>query len=393
LDTVYLLLKAGKKVDWLIREEGAGSLAMAAPTFLGIWNIIDAISTRALASFSPSIMNTSGFLYKALHRTRAGRLATKGFWHVATWLSDRAAGYGANEKFDMLRPSPDGSWLFWARAGLGTASAPDFWKVLHNGDMTVHRTEIGSLSGANTVNLKNGTSIQSDLVIACTGFERAYRAFNRTLREELGITYAESDAEKWRKLDARGDAVVDELLPFLKENAPSVEPVVLPAGAGKKATTSSSTKNDDDAVPDGPSRHYRRLIPLNLAGRNDRSICFPGVVHTILTPTVWEVQALWCAAYMLGQIDPPESMDEMEMEVATFNAWARKRYLDVGRRHAYCIYDFLSYIDTLARDLGIKTNRKKNWFQEMFVRYKPSDYRGLVDEFLATQRTVWRHRY
>lgn len=43
------------------------------------------------------------------------------------------------------------------------------------------------------------------------------------------------------------------------------------------------------------------------------------------------------------------------------------------------------YIDTLARDLGIKTNRKSNPISEMFATYRPRDYRGLIDEFLKAE--------
>lgn len=266
--------------------------------------------------------------------------------------------------------------MFWARAGLGTASAPDFWKTLHNGDMTVYRSEIESLSNTDVVNLKNGVSVQSDMVIACTGFEKPYRPFNKQLREELGLSYSADEAIKWTKLDARGDLVVDEKLPFLKENAPPLQPLALPL----------------EGLFGGPNRHYRRLVPLKLAERNDRSICFPGVIHVIFTPTVSEMQALWTAAFMLGKLDLPPDMDSMEMEVATFNAWTRKRYLEQGRKHAYAIYDYLSYIDTLLRDMGIRTARKGNLFVELFVRYKPSDYRGVVDEFLAALAKGHRRR-
>lgn len=54
-----------------------------------------------------------------------------------------------------------------------------------------------------------------------------------------------------------------------------------------------------------------------------------------------------------------------------------------GRRHAYSIYDYLAYCDDLGRDLGIRTQRKKNMVLEMFQPYRPSDYRGLIEEYLA----------
>jgi dimethylaniline monooxygenase (N-oxide forming) len=111
-DTVYLLLKAGKKVDWIIREEGGGPIAMGPPTLLGIVNTVDGLSTRAMASFSPSIMNTSGLWYHAIHRTRLGRLVAKGFWRFANFLADYAAGYSVNENFVQIRPEPHGyGWV------------------------------------------------------------------------------------------------------------------------------------------------------------------------------------------------------------------------------------------------------------------------------------------
>lgn len=108
LDTVYLLLKAGKKVDWIIREEGGGPIAMGPPTLFGLWNTVDGLSTRAMASFSPSIMQTDGFWYRAIQRTWLGRAVAKGFWRFANFLADYSAGYSANENFKQLRPTPYG---------------------------------------------------------------------------------------------------------------------------------------------------------------------------------------------------------------------------------------------------------------------------------------------
>lgn len=217
--------------------------------------------------------------------------------------------------------------VFWARGGLGTASAPDFWKTLHAGDLTVYRTEIESLSHTDVVNLENGFSVQTDIVISCTGFEKPYRAFSQSLREELGLSYGTSDAVNWSKLDTAAEKEVVAALPFLREYEPRVSPAQKDQGSG--------------ALLHGPNRHYRRLVPLKLAAKDDRSICFPGLVHVIFTPTVCEFQALWIAAYMLGKFDLP-GIEEREMEVAKFNAWARMRYLEMGRKHSFCIYDYLS---------------------------------------------------
>ncbi|CAN9079331.1 unnamed protein product [Alternaria sp. RS040] len=338
-DTAYFLTKAGKEVDWIIREDGGGPIAMGPPTLLGIWNTVDGLSTRSMAMFSPSIMNTSGFWYKAIHRTPIGRMVAGAYWRTANFLADYAAGYDANDDFKALQPTPRGSG------------------------------EIECLSHINVVNLKNDTAVQTDLIIACTGFEKPYRPFSLELRKELGLTYDETEAIKWDKLHIKAEAKIDELLPMLRSNTPKVD----------------TANNSIHQVLRGPNRHYRRLIPLKQIAKGERSICFPGLVHVIFTPTVSEFQALWNAAYLLGMIDPPD-LGTVEDEIATFNAWTKKRHLEMGQKHAYCIFDYLSYIDTLAKDLGIEPRRKSNGFAEMFVRYKPRDYRGMLNEFQAAQR-------
>jgi hypothetical protein len=82
------------------------------------------------------------------------------------------------------------------------------------------------------------------------------------------------------------------------------------------------------------------LVVPSLVAAGARSIYFPGFIHSIYTPTVSEVQALWGVAFLLGLHDPP-SLREMEQEVAEWNVWTRKRYVGQGRKHAYAIFDFL----------------------------------------------------
>lgn len=58
------------------------------------------------------------------------------------------------------------------------------------------------------------------------------------------------------------------------------------------------------------------------------------------TPLVAEVQSLWAISYLLGEIELP-GVDEMATEVALWNAWTRKRYLNQGQKFPYSLYDFL----------------------------------------------------
>lgn len=105
-DAVFQLLNAGKKVDWIMRDSVSGPFSIYAPTFMGLWNIADHISTRMASNFSPCIMNTSGFWYHFLQRTLMGRAVTNLYWRTATYLSAQYAGYSKSEDAEKLRPRP-----------------------------------------------------------------------------------------------------------------------------------------------------------------------------------------------------------------------------------------------------------------------------------------------
>jgi len=345
-DAVFQLLNAGKKVDWIMRDSISGPFSIYAPTFMGLWNIADHISTRMASNFSPCIMNTSGFWYHLLQRTLMGRAVTNLYWRTATYLSARYAGYSRSENAEKLRPRPrsDGYGnmtldilakqliltylrVFWGSGGIGIATVPNFWKVFHNGDVKIHQTEVESLSHKDVVNLRNGYSVATDIVIHCTGFDKGYQTFDEKLQEELGLSYDTKKPSRWTTLDEKAEETVNELLPYLR---------------GSPMQSKSVRKE----LLLGPNRHYRRLVVPQLAAQGDRSILFPGHIHSAFTPLAAELQALWGVSWMLGWRDLP-SQEDMETEAATFNAWTRKRYLEQGKKHAYFIYD---YLPVRARD-------------------------------------------
>ncbi|KAI9730794.1 MAG: hypothetical protein M1818_008074 [Claussenomyces sp. TS43310] len=381
-DAVFLLLDAGKKVDWIIREDGSGPLALMPPTIGGVINTMEVVATRIMGILGASIMNTKGTSYTLVHKTRLGRLFTRQFWKVINTMAAAHAGYSKSPNAQKLVPLPHGQGVFWASAGLGVASVPNFWKTFHAGDCTVHRSEIESLTGNNTVNLTNSTQLQTDYVILCTGFDKSYQPFNTDLQQECGLMTDPDpvDQEKWAKLAAHAEETVNELLPVLRHSPVAVRDFKTINSESIISNGSEPTGKQQQHLSHGPSRHYRRLIVPALAARGDRSIIFPGFIHSIYTPLVSEIQALWGCAFLLGLHDPP-SQAEMEKEVAEWNVWSRKRYPTQGRKHAYAIYDFLSYIDTLLHDLGIKTRRQSNLFTHLFLPVHPKEYRSLIGEF------------
>lgn len=74
----------------------------------------------------------------------------------------------------------------------------------------------------------------------------------------------------------------------------------------------------------------RWLRPEDHKANADRHLLSPGQIHSVFTPLVAEFQALWGVEYLRGNVALP-SLEAMTSEVAVWNAWTRKRYLEQGR--------------------------------------------------------------
>jgi hypothetical protein len=107
-DTVFLLLKAGKQVNWVIRKDGSGPLAIMPPTIFGLINTMDAVATRMVASLGSSIMKTEGAMYQFIQKTTLGRTLTTAFWKTLTAIAEMHAGYAKSPNARKLRPLPHG---------------------------------------------------------------------------------------------------------------------------------------------------------------------------------------------------------------------------------------------------------------------------------------------
>ncbi|KAF4159269.1 hypothetical protein CNMCM6936_001921 [Aspergillus lentulus] len=366
-DAVYLLLSMGKRVTWIIRRDGAGPLAILPFKILGLMNSIAVASTRLMTYLTPSILNTKGPLYWAFQRNPVGRWCVGRFWDTLTYLSHAHAGYSKGDHVQMLRPEIDRQSVFWANSGLGVVTLPDFWPTLHSPNLTVLRDAIGTIKGDN-LSLQSGQTLRTDCLVLCTGWGDHFGMFDEKTKAELGLplsTPAEpssSDGVNWKKYDAEAERAVDQQLPFLAD-PPNL-----------KYTHRIGTHRY--------WRLYRRAIPVGLALKGDRSIAILGQIHTVQTPLVSEVQSFWSILYLLGELDLP-SADEMAREVSLWNAWTRKRYLTQGHKFPYSLYEFLPYVDTLFHDLGLNSRRKTNKVAELLVPYKPEDFNGFIDEYLA----------
>lgn len=166
--------------------------------------------------------------------------------------------------------------------------------------------------------------IDADYVVMCTGWTHNFSPFSTSLRADIGLPCKATLEDKWTEKDAQADFTVDQLLPNLTS---------IPKAMPKEAKETSPIGQ--------PWRLYRRLVSPEMADSQDRSIYFPGQFHSVFTPLLCEMQALWGAAFLLDKLPMP-SLGAMQEEVAVWNSWTKKRYLAQGKKHAYAIYDYLA---------------------------------------------------
>ncbi|KAI0855939.1 hypothetical protein F4860DRAFT_430135 [Xylaria cubensis] len=372
-DAVYLLLKMGKKVTWAIRREGGGPLSILPYKVLNTINAIAFASTRLMSHLSPSILNTKGTLYKMFQTTRPGRWVVGRFWDFLDFNSSVHAGYGKGDHVALLKPEIDRQSVFWSSSGLGLVTLPDFWPTLHNPNLTVRRDVVEEIKG-NTIKFESTDPIHADYMIMCTGWGDHFGIFDAEHKAKIGLpaygenveAFSETQDIDWTTYYDDADKTVDEKLPFLAD-PPKLK----------------YTKTLNPALQKRWNL-YRRVVPVSMAAKGDRSLAILGQIHTVQTPLVSEVQSLWAILYLLGEVELPD-VDTMAREVSLWNTWTRKRYLGQGQKHTYSLYDFLSYIDSIFADLKLDSHRKSNFLSELLSPYEPQDFNGFVDEYIRNR--------
>lgn len=385
-DAAYLLCSLGKKVTWVIREDGSGPMPIMPAKTLG-QNTITMSTSRLMSNLSPSLMTTESLVGAFFHRTWLGRWLTKSAWGYMSHLADKAAGFGNTAaRTEPLRPQIKDNSAFWCDSSLGLITMDDFWSTLRGGDLTIVRDNIDT-ADSKGVKLLSGKRVDADYVIYATGWGDHFSFFSPELKDELGLPqYGDHPStsgnetpplkkdlgeDPWALHDKAADELVAKKLPLL--------------GAGPRDFNgwhrSAARQN---AVKVRRWRLYNRMVPLT-GDLDDRSIVILGQIHTTQTPTIAEIQGLWAAAYLLGDLTLPSEPD-MVREIAEWNAWTRKRYASVGERYPYALFDWVPYLDTLMRDLGLRTKRHDGMLADFFLPYGPHCYRGVVDEYNALRK-------
>ncbi|KAJ4377311.1 hypothetical protein N0V83_000136 [Neocucurbitaria cava] len=378
-DIACAYASAGVQVDWVIRASGHGPCWMM-PNRLTPLKIIPEylLQTRLVTWLSPCIWD-DGFasIRNWFHRSWLGRKIVDAFFAKMQHSVEEINDYGGHEETEKLRPWDDVFFIGTNRGLLNYGPGVDFFEFVRSGRVRVHVADITHLS-QHTVHLSDGTALRdADVLICGTGWKDTPQ-LQFISEKELGLPG--HLAASFQQHIAAAEAQIFETCPKLRHQ---------PAPRHNKPMT------DDvkELVPE-PYRLYRFMVPP--AFIQIRTLAFAGAYRSPATTVIAQTQALWITAFFDGQVptlaaslddnndNNNKALQSIMYETVLHTQFGKWRYSrGFGARFPELWFDCLPYVDLMLRDIGVRNQRKKTWWAERFTPYMPTDYVGIVDEYLA----------
>lgn len=391
-DTCFFAAKCGAHVHMVMRPGGGGP-SWVWPLFFSPLKISvqRLASTRFFTWFDPCIWSEKAGLISwiryALHNTLLGRWIVSKFWSTIGSFAHKAHRYGEHPETRKLKP-----WVspFWMGNSLSIHNYTSSWfELVRQGRITVHIADVTRLSEG-MVHLSDGQDIGVDAFVCCTGW---------TTRPPIRFLPDKTMGMLFPRQGERGDQdLFDEVRNDIFANIPALKHGprrTPPEGTGQPTIDDSSAKVSSNAA--APYRLYRFLVPPHETFLHYRNIAFIGS-HLALTATmIAQIQALWITAFFMGEIDhlKPEVLDQDRVRYSAIlhSEYSRIRHPHIaggaGDRCPDLAFDCLPYMDLLLDDLGLQRYRKAmkaGIWAEIFHRYGPSDYVGMVQEWLSQRQ-------
>ena len=277
----------------------------------------------------------------------------------------------------------------------------DILELVRSDIVNVHIGEIDHLS-AGRVHLADGTSFESDVLLANTGWKHVppIKLLPEGIEGELGIPHkwaasasgdsSSEDLANRHDLMARADEEILRRFPRLKR-----QPVW---NKNYKPLTEQKGINSNDEVtpckPLTPYMLYHFLVPASERFLRLRDTAFTGVISNFSNTITAHVTGLWISAFFSGDLDTDpagaavldddsgEKLRKLQYETVLFNRWGKWRYpTDWGNKNPNFIFDAVPYLDLLMRDLGLNRYRKGGWLGELTDPYGAQDYKGVNEEW------------
>ncbi|KAL8721244.1 MAG: hypothetical protein Q9225_002021 [Loekoesia sp. 1 TL-2023] len=335
-DMVYASVKAGKKVAWIIRQEGEGPAAFSAAAGKGPYrNGPEIAATRMMSALSPSCFTEPNWLSSLIHGTTRGRRMFAQIWMGADEACRKEADFekrdGDRPGFASLRSSTQ---IFWCTGPIGMIQRTDFWDTIAK-NVSVFRDDIVEMR-QRSILLKDRSEVPADALFCGTGWDPHYPFLSKDQLVRLGLPHAVEDdpsylSRKWDKLLQAADRQVIARFPQLAE----------PPAYFQRPQNTTTT------------RLFNCIAPLS-----EKGILFLGDVHLSNAFRTAEAQAIWATAYLDANCVLP-SLEQAEKEVAYMAAFSNRRYPSHGRKGNYFHMDLVGCTDKFLRDVGLVSHRKQ----------------------------------
>ncbi|KAK7211207.1 hypothetical protein V2G26_018385 [Clonostachys chloroleuca] len=369
-DTCFFAAKAGAHVHMIMRPGGGGPSWVWPVLFSPLKVSIQRLAaTRFFTWFDPCIWSERGgavgWIRGALHGTYLGRRAVSKFWGMLEGFASRAHRYDQHPETQKLKP-----WVspFWMGNSLSIHNYVSPWfDLVREGKITVHIADVVSLS-ENTAHLSDGDELNIDAFVCCTGWVTQPPIKFLPEGVDLSLGLQNLDNAENRDLTEKARAEI-----FAR----------LPAVRGLPKTSHSY-------------RLYRFLVPSDEKLFTQRNIAFIGSHLALNAIMIAQLQALWVTAYFMDELPHLQSnsvdYDEVKYETVLHSEYSRIRHPHsaggAGDRCPDLTFDCLPYMDLLCTDLGLKKYRKTGIISEIWHRYGPADFQGMVQDWLSKRKRL-----
>jgi hypothetical protein len=382
-DACYSAATAGVRVNLVMRPGGGGPSWVWPVIFTPFKVSIARLAvTRFFTWFDPCIWtetDTYAWIRRALHSTWTGQRIVWTFWQALEGIVHRAHGHNSHPDQRKLKPwtSP-----FWMGNSLSIHNYKSNWfDLVRSGQIKVHIADVKSLSEG-IVHLSNGLNLRADALICCTGWkvDPSINFLPRETTVEVGLPGEQTSEDPTTKR-AKQQVLRDN--PCLRRRPKRTLPIEIPPSASV-----SISRNTSRAY-----RLYRFLVPCGERFLNLRNIAFIGTHLSVNAIMVAQVQALWITAFFQDEIEYLKS-HKIDYEAVQYETILHREYCKIrhppeaggaGERCPDLVFDSIPYVDMLLNDLGMNPLRKRGGWKEIFHRYLPVDFKGLVKEWIGKQ--------
>lgn len=377
----------GAKAHMIMRRSGGGpSWCWPARMEGHIRSISAASATRLFTWLDPNPYGSTAWPIRLLvNRTWLGRKLSGLFWRYLDGKVTELNAYGQSEATESLRPW---SSTFWMGNSLSVHNYETSWfDLARSGQISTHVAEVTSLSGR-TVHLSDGTSIEADAVICCTGWHSrpSLKFYPNDIADRLGFP-GSHPGDVLQETQARSEIL--RAAPALRTKPTRRLPNTL------KPEQQKHSKLSKAEPASSPYRLYRFSIPSNPDFIRMKNLAVAGAHITLHTAILAQAQALWITAFFDDRIPhlaegaggTPPDMTSILRDTYRHTEYQRiRRPRETGGMGDRCpdlVFDSIPFVDVLLSDMEMRCLRKSSWYREVLEPYRLFDYRGLVQEWLA----------